>query len=871
MTGTDQGAVDHANDVTAARPRFSIVSAVYNVAPYLPDFFASIEGQSVPPEDIEVVVVDDGSTDDSLAVLEAWRERASFRVVVLHQENAGQAAARNAGLDHATGEWVTFTDPDDALDPQFLFALARFARQHPEVEMLVPRVLSWDDARDRLLDRHPRRAQLAKGTRVVDLDTETNAFGTATVSAFRLDRIQRLGVRYDVRLRPSFEDAHFSASYLLTLERPLIGVVRGAKYRYRRREAMSSATQTAWSDPAKFTTVFEHGYLDLLARSRAADGHAADWVQQLVVYELVSLLLEHDRPGSRVRIPADVHERFRELFAATTAQLEPSVVRAHRVRRLRPVWADLIIHGSSAEPWHAGRATETRVDRRMGLRRVAYRYTGPRPDEEILRAGVPFEAPWSKHVSWRYFDEPMLSERVLWLPLGDDIELRVQGAAMPIRPAPVPRANERYHRRPKGRRAKVRRYLTGEALRAWPKEHPTAVADAVLRVRSAVLGLRRYRGAWVLMDRVHDADDNAERLFEHLRHERRDINAWFVLEEGTPDWARMRLTHGSRVVAYGSETWRALLRNAEWLISSHSDQPIANPSPVLRTTNRVAPWKLAFLQHGVIKDDLSPWLNNYPHDLIVTSTEPEYHSLVDDGTSYAATAKEVRLTGLPRFDRLLRKGAEVRPADRDLVLVGPTWRSWLSLPLRTGSQRRETRAQFWESEYLRAWMALLASPEIADAVARRGWRLGFMPHPNLQHVLDELSLPAHVEPIEFHGEDVQGLYARLGLFVTDYSSVAFNAAYLDRPSVYYQFDRDAVLGGLHVGRPGYFSYEEHGFGPVATTHEAAVAAIVASIERGPVPGEPYAARIATTFPDRDGGACARVVAALEELSRPWNG
>jgi CDP-glycerol glycerophosphotransferase (TagB/SpsB family) len=271
----------------------------------------------------------------------------------------------------------------------------------------------------------------------------------------------------------------------------------------------------------------------------------------------------------------------------------------------------------------------------------------------------------------------------------------------------------------------------------------------------------------------------------------------------------------------------------------------------------------------VIKDDLSPWLNRYEHDLFVVSTQAEHDSIVADGTGYRATRKEVRLTGLPRFDRLLRKAATVPPDERRLVIVAPTWRSWLAVPLEPGTQRHLLSAELRESEYFERWLDLLRAPEIAEAAAQRGWRIGFMPHPNLQAVLDQTSLPAHVEPLRYAGTDVQALYARLGLLVTDYSSVAFNAAYLDRPTVYYQFDHQRVLAGGHVGRPGYFDYQRDGFGPVVVDHAAAVAAVVESIRGGAQAGEPYAGRIVAAFPGRDGRACERVVAAVEELSRPW--
>ena len=106
-----------------------------------------------------------------------------------------------------------------------------------------------------------------------------------------------------------------------------------------------------------------------------------------------------------------------------------------------------------------------------------------------------------------------------------------------------------------------------------------------------------------------------------------------------------------------------------------------------------ATWRFGFLQHGVIKDDLSRWLNASELDLFVVSTAPELASVAGDGTAYRFTAKETRNTGLPRFDRLVQLGTAVPAAERDLVIVAPTWRQWLTLPLASGSQRRALDAR----------------------------------------------------------------------------------------------------------------------------------------------------------------------------------
>jgi len=89
-------------------------------------------------------------------------------------------------------------------------------------------------------------------------------------------------------------------------------------------------------------------------------------------------------------------------------------------------------------------------------------------------------------------------------------------------------------------------------------------------------------------------------------------------------------------------------------------------------------------------------------------------------------------------------------------------------------------------------------------------------------------------------------------------------AYIHRPVLYYQFDRDEFLSGnCHPGRAGYFDHRRDGFGPVVDTH-ADVLAAVAELAGFPMP-EVYRERAEHTFPNRDGRCCARVTAAIEAM------
>lgn len=103
-------------------PKVSVVVPVYNTAPYLDACIQSLLQQTLC--DLQIICVDDGSTDGSGEMLDAYASRDS-RVHVIHQENRGQSAARNAGIREAEGEYVYFLDSDDFLEADALERLRK--------------------------------------------------------------------------------------------------------------------------------------------------------------------------------------------------------------------------------------------------------------------------------------------------------------------------------------------------------------------------------------------------------------------------------------------------------------------------------------------------------------------------------------------------------------------------------------------------------------------------------------------------------------------------------------------------------------------------------------------------------------------------
>ena len=103
-----------------SEPLISVIVPVYNAAAFLDQCLTSIVGQTYC--NLEILVVDDGSTDGSAEMCDCWAER-DERIQVIHQPNGGHSAARNAALDVMTGSLVTMVDSDDVLHPGFVATL----------------------------------------------------------------------------------------------------------------------------------------------------------------------------------------------------------------------------------------------------------------------------------------------------------------------------------------------------------------------------------------------------------------------------------------------------------------------------------------------------------------------------------------------------------------------------------------------------------------------------------------------------------------------------------------------------------------------------------------------------------------------------
>ncbi|TCI97377.1 CDP-glycerol glycerophosphotransferase family protein [Aeromicrobium sp. IC_218] len=849
----------------AKAPTYSVVVPVHNTGRYLVDLLACLERQTVGMDDLQVVLVNDGSTDDSAQVIDAFVATWPEHAVAVHQENAGVSAARNAGIALATAPWIAFPDSDDVLGDGYFEAVTTSRESAPGVRVFATNLLVWEESTGKTLDTHPLRRKFTRSGSVVDLDYSPEIVQMSAASSV-IDRefLEKTGVLFDSRVVPRFEDPHFLGRYLLQCERPLVAAVTDAHYLYRRRDDGTSAMQTSLNDERIFTDVPKYGSIDLLDHgARARGGRVPDWLQNMVLYDLFWLFRGDQAVHTGLaQISPEASRVFHEHVRTITGYLDHSTIYAFDAIAVAWWMREALDFGYREEASHSRFIEYGPVDEDREIVALSYRYTGERPDEELLFRGEHVQPRYAKTRELWALGRVVMHERILWVSTRGRVQLRLDGVAQQF--YPIGENHRRFRLRPFELRELAEVQGDLRAARRRPARAVTAEDDEpVSRGDRLALWLSRRRlvrrlfgRAWVLMDRDLDADDSAEVLYRWLRENKKDVNAYYVQNRASVDWDRLSKDRSVRLLRYGSLRWKLALLNADHLVSSHIDKFVVEPLD--RKVFGPPRWKFTFLQHGVIKGDLSRWLNPKHVDVFVTSTQDEYDYIAGE-SPYRFSSREVRLTGLPRFDDLLAVAGRVK--EQDLLLVMPTWRSYLSTPRVVLDDEAEHNDAFMDSTYAQGWRQLLTDERLHALAAEHGLTIGFMPHPNTQPYLDDFDLPDTVKVLRYGTDDVREVIARSKVMVTDYSSTAFNMAYLLRPVVYYQFDRDEYFSGAHTERPGYFSYESHGFGPVALEAGDALDAVGDVLERGAATPE-HLARMERTFPVRDGRNSERVHQAI---------
>ncbi|GAA1429674.1 hypothetical protein GCM10009601_45580 [Streptomyces thermospinosisporus] len=259
----------------ASDPIVSVIIPVYNAGDHLTECLQSIAGQSIGFGHVEIIAVDDGSTDGSGALLDEWARRHPGRVRVVHQENSGAPGGpRNRAIGMATGEFLFFADPDDYLGAQALERLVAAARRDG-ADVVLGRI--------RGVGRKAPVTPFRKNVQGGDVHTTRAVWSLTAHKLFRRSLVMEHGLRFAERLRLAEEQIFVVAAYLLA--RSVSVVADYDCYYLVRREGAAHLTQQE-PEPGPFYANVR-AVLDLVAEHVPPGRKRDDLIHRWVVLEIL--------------------------------------------------------------------------------------------------------------------------------------------------------------------------------------------------------------------------------------------------------------------------------------------------------------------------------------------------------------------------------------------------------------------------------------------------------------------------------------------------------------------------------------------------------------------------------------------------------
>lgn len=323
-----------------------------------------------------------------------------------------------------------------------------------------------------------------------------------------------------------------------------------------------------------------------------------------------------------------------------------------------------------------------------------------------------------------------------------------------------------------------------------------------------ILKIKR-KHMWLVCEEYNEARDNGYWLFKYITEEHPEQDVVYAINKKSVDYRKVK--DFGEVIQYGSyRHWAYYLAASVNISSQKGGKPNAAACYFLEVYGILKNTR-AFLQHGVIENDL-PFLhyNNTKMRLFIT-TAPREHEFICKNFGYPDGY--VKCVGIARLD-----GLHDNKVKKNQILIMPTWRRWISIPS-TNSASLDDMSSFQTTEYYRRWVQILDSAEIDQWLDEAGMEIVFFPHRNMQKFISYFETGRkNIKIADWEHYDVQELLKESAFLITDYSSIFNDFGYMRKPMIYYQFDYDKFIKGQEYGK-GYFSFEEDGFGPVCHDFE----------------------------------------------------
>ena len=819
--------------------KFSIVVAVYNVEQWLDEAISSLIKQTIGFENVQVILVDDGSTDQSGLCCEKWKMAYPNNVIVIHKENGGVSSARNIGMEKATGRYINFMDPDDMISYDTLENVYSFFSAHENEIDVVSIPIFFFDA---YTGEHWQNQKFSNGSRVIDLNKEYNVIQSSVSSAFYKREVMSIEP-FDERLKIG-ED--YKKNILILQYKKKLGVVSEGKYYYRKRPKGDSAINKQYFNVSWYTDTIEYFYKEIIDIMQRENETVFLWVQYALLcdiqwrisedyfFQMRQILSEEQQKKYMINLYSVLQYIDNKVIIDAGNEILSLPVKAFILHMKQPDILiekkifnnDLTINFSNYE---IDRVSNSKVeicfleekegivfidgiiwclpnviDSNMSiLFRIGMNFQKGDlsfcPPKTMYRFGEALYEAWIFHEK-----VPLIEDQVQDLQIAiqsiDNLIIPIRelyfGQFLPISIYTSEMAltkSWKYIMTPSYIRFipyyGIKQKLVREINLFKVILQQKAFSALFYRFIAALVKHFKQKPIWLLTDRLNNAGDNGEAFFSYLNlKHKNEIKAIFVISKSSDDYQRVKKE--GRVVDKESWIHKVYYLCCDVIISSdmlrNAFQPFGKDIEWYKDIVYRIPY--VFLQHGITLHDVSRWLNRWNQNIagFVTSGKAEYDAIVYG--EYGYSPDKVWLTGFPRYDQLLTN-------PKQIITIMPTWRSYLEGAYDVKTGKRAILSGFHESEYCRFFHELLNNLELLETAQAHGYIIQFKAHPNMAGYEDLFEFNKDIQIVTSE-KQYKEVFAESKLIITDYSSVSLILLIYENQSYMHNQAKKIFLVGL---------------------------------------------------------------------------
>lgn len=850
----------------------SVIVPVYNVEEYLKRCLDSLIAQTIDKKKMEVILVDDGSTDNSPAICDEFASKYDY-IKVFHIENNGVSNARNFGIDKAQGKFIMYLDSDDYLSSNAVKGLCSyFEKNYDEID-----IMTYSEYQDKEGDVSPIkhfRYDYVNKTGVYDLTDPDYMYFIQTNMNIIVKNMGEKNAKFDTTMV-----FHEDQKYIMTvlMQKKKIGYYKPAIYYYYVNAVGASKTK---KHPYYIYDKTVEMWEDFIRDSNAPKFIQAYFVNDFRWKLRFDVLWPYQYKGER--FDAEV-ARLIKLLGRIDVDLlvnYPQMSYAHKAYILGLVYGDRVsaeiigdkygvcLDGKVLFDYDDIEAYLSRFHLKNGvltiigaLKCVPLNFTEDiKLSYTVVADGKSEEYNVQlKETSLNYFQSQTITNKFkgfnIKIPVKPNMRIIFKtvflGKEIPMffsYPPTVP-FNRGLHRynfvadglnfKLKKNVVKIRKSNALDGLRNiimsgiyMPK---IGCHNALIRMYSP--SYKKHHKIWLYCDSSKTVKDNAYYQFIHDSKKNDGIERYYVYNGSADISGWFDDEQKKMLVEYGSVNHRLYALSADKILTSFYGMRdfLCYPNGAFRFFSDLMTFDLIYLQHGVLHAHLPTMysLDRLMLDKEVVSTQFEVDNLIKN---YCFEDSYLIKSGMPRLKHIPK---DKKPEKK--ILFAPSWRKFLVQPDGKGNWSPNEKA-FLSSEFYKNTMAFLTDPRLEDALNKYGYVLDFKPHPNFR-MYDEF-FKFNEKTVRLAPKTVDEY--SYSVFITDFSSFMFDFIYLKRPILYFMPDLELFEAGLNHYRQLDIPLD-HGFGEFASDPQKAVDDVIALLDNGCVPEKKYIDRMEGLF------------------------